>query len=100
MSLLNSGLAAVVVLGSSFGAKMYMTLFARFKMLKMSKDELKAFESSREYINASKAQLNEAEFAPVLTAMLLYLHTKNVASPIASTTVAVGQVYLSYRYSE
>jgi hypothetical protein len=38
------------------------------------------------------AQLNEAEYAPLLTAVLLYLNSEGVAAPLASTLAVGGQV--------
>ena len=40
----------------------------------------------------SKTQLNEAEYAPLLTAVLLYLNSEGVAAPLASTLAVGGQV--------
>ena len=38
------------------------------------------------------AQLNEAEYAPLLTAVLLYLNSEGVAAPLASTLAVGGQI--------
>ena len=48
------------------------------------------------YMNASKAQLNEAEYSPILLSSLLYLSVKAVSCPIASTLALASQiVYVS-----
>ena len=41
------------------------------------------------------AQLNEAEYAPILMGLCLYLASKRVAAPYASTLAVIGQVSLS-----
>jgi hypothetical protein len=38
-----------------------------------------------------RAQLNEAEFSPLLAAMLLYLHSKGVEAPLMSTISVASQ---------
>jgi uncharacterized membrane protein YecN with MAPEG domain len=62
-------------------------------MIGLDKESTKKFVDGREFQNASKAQLNEAEYSPLLLAMLLYLHSKGVAAPLASTAVAFGQIF-------
>ena len=85
--MLTCGQAAVGIIVSSLAAKLSMSLIWRAPT--------KAGEASRKtaaFTNWSKAQLNEAEYAPMLVAMLLYLHTQDVACPWGATLAVTGQV--------
>ena len=44
------------------------------------------------FVAVRAAQLNEAEYAGPLIAVLLYLHSKNIAAPIGSFLVAFGAI--------
>ena len=92
ISSLTAGHAAFVVAGSSTLAKMYMSFAFRVPAVAKPAEAEKIFETA-EFKNARAAQLNEAEYAPLLSALLLYIHVKGgVRVPIASLLACGGQV--------
>ena len=89
--MIGSGIAAVVVLANSIAAKVYMSVFWRFKIIIAGdKKSIKDVIESGSYKNAHAAQLNEAEWSPLFLVGLLYLHSKGIDAPFASTLAAVG----------
>ena len=99
---LSPGLAACIVLGNSLLAKSYMSFGYRLGEILGeyapgifgSQESIKKKLGGQRFINTSKAQLNEAEYAPALATMLLYLHSKGVEAPVASFLAAAsGPVY-------
>ena len=99
---ISPGLAAVIVLGNTLSAKMAMSFGWRLHELLGayapgifgSQDSIKKMLGGPRYKNMAKAQLNEAEYAGPMAAMLLYLHTKNVEAPLACTLAAIsGPLY-------
>jgi len=91
MALLTTGQAAFAVLANSLSAKLYMSAGARIPMQSMEKAERAAYLAGP-FVNVSGAQLNEAEWAPYLASMLLYLHLKGVEVPYAGTVAAASQI--------
>ena len=71
-----------------------MTAMFRLKLTMKStpKAECTKILKSQFYQRVWSAQLNEAEYAPLLTAVLLYLNSEGVAAPLASTLAVGGQV--------
>ena len=55
-------------------AKLYMSSTVRSAIGTMSAEESKKFLASPEVVFKSKTQLNEAEYSPILFAMLMTLH--------------------------
>ena len=82
--MLSPGLAASAILLNSAVAKFSMSILFRVPR----KDDPK----SKVYQNASRAQLNEAEYAPLFLAALLFLHAKGIDAPWASTLAVFGQI--------
>lgn len=64
----------------------------RARMLGKSDAEIAAIKVSKEFQTAHSAQLNEAEWTPVLLAPLLFLAAKGVPAPIASSLAVAGSV--------
>ena len=71
-----------------------MTVMFRLKLTMKStpKAECTKILKSQFYQRVHSAQLNDAEYAPLLTAVLLYLNSEGVAAPLASTLAVGGQV--------
>ena len=92
--MLRSGLAAAALVGHACLTKLSMTLIFRLKttMKATPKAEVDKITSSTFYKRWHATQLNEAEYAPLLVAALLFLASKGVDAPIASTLAAVGQI--------
>ena len=74
--------------------QLMMTVMFRLKLTMKStpKAECQKILKSTFYQRVWSAQLNEAEYAPLLTAVLLYLNSEGVAAPLASTLAVGGQV--------
>ena len=74
--------------------QLMMTAMFRLKLTMKStpKAECTKILKSQFYQRVWSAQLNEAEYAPLLTAVLLYLNSEGVAAPLASTLAVGGQV--------
>lgn len=89
---LNSGQAAVIVLGNALISKIYMTCAWRFKLAGTDKKGRIAIVESAEYKNCHAAQLNDAEYSPIFIGTLLFLANRGINAPIASTLAAVGSV--------
>lgn len=91
--ILNSTSAALVVLLNSIAAKTYMSLFYRVQQL-LSGSGKKALEieSHPNYKWHHRAQLNEAEWAPLSCALLLFLSAKGVQADLPSTVLAISSV--------
>ena len=90
-----SQIAATIVAASSFAAKFYMSFAFRSKMQGKSAEEVKKIRDSKEFQNASGAQLNDAEYAPWLLATSLYFAATNNSSTavtVAGTLGAYGTV--------
>ena len=92
-SVLTPGNAAVVLLVNSLAWKLYMAAVWHDKINK-AKDaaEVATIKGSAAFINSSSAQLNEAEWTPVLLAPLLFLALKGAKAPVASALAAFGSV--------
>mmetsp|Transcript_17168 Transcript_17168/g.25732 ORF Transcript_17168/g.25732 Transcript_17168/m.25732 type:complete len:128 (-) Transcript_17168:402-785(-) len=90
---LSSGIAAVVIMGNSLAAKCLMSFGFRLKIASGDKKTKTDVLESSSFKNCHTAQLNEAEWAPIFIAGLLYLHSKGIAAPFASTASAVGCVW-------
>lgn len=84
------GIAAVGVLVNTFCAKFYMT--AVFMGGGKSPEVVQKMKAHAAYENASRAQLNKAEYSPLLAAMLLYLHVKGAEPSVACSLAVFGQV--------
>lgn len=92
--LVSSGSAAVIVLANALISKVFMTVAFRFKLIKTKgKDAKRDIIEGAEYKNAHAAQLNDAEYSPLFVATLLYLHSKGISAPLASTLAAFGCVW-------
>ena len=104
---LSCGKAALILFGNSLAGKMYMTLFARVKMmLKIMPDpadlafgattekakKMDEVVASPDFQGTSKAQLNEAEYSGPLIAVLLFLEAKGASSPIGCGLVVFGAI--------
>ena len=74
--------------------QLMMTVMFRLKLTMKStpKAECTKILKSQFYQRVHSAQLNDAEYAPLLTAVLLYLNSEGVAAPLASTLAVGGQV--------
>ena len=68
----------------------YMTVAVRVPIT-LSSDP-KKIRGDPKVISAGKAQLNEAEYAGPLIAMLLFCASKNIDAPISATLCSLGQV--------
>ena len=79
---------------ASISTQLMMTAMFRLKLTMKStpKAECTKILKSQFYQRVWSAQLNEAEYAPLLTAVLLYLNSEGVAAPLASTLAVGGQV--------
>ncbi len=90
---LSSGQAASVIITNSLLGKFYMTGGFRLRLVlakdKREKNDILAGDS---FQTAHAAQLNEAEWSPLLLAGLLYLSSKGIQAPAAATFSAVGSV--------
>jgi hypothetical protein len=64
----------------------------RSRMLGKSDAEITVIKASKEFQTSHSAQLNEAEWTPVLLAPLLFLAAKGVPAPIASSLAVAGSV--------
>ena len=84
--MMSCGQAAVGIIANSLAAKLSMSMVWR----NPNADPLQ-FQTTA-YKNWSLAQLNEAEYAPMFAAMLLYLHSNNVECPWGATLAVTGQV--------
>ena len=67
-----------------------MTVAVRFKQAGGA--DAKKLLGDPKVVNASKAQLNEAEWAGVLIAMLLFCSSQNIEASIWATCCCLGQV--------
>ena len=94
LSIVPSGTAATIIVGHALLTKLMMTATFRLKLTMKStpKAECTKILKSQFYQRVWSAQLNEAEYAPLLTAVLLYLNSEGVAAPLASTLAVGGQV--------
>jgi uncharacterized MAPEG superfamily protein len=94
LSIVPSGTAATIIVGHALLTKLMMTAMFRLKLTMKStpKAECTKILKSQFYQRVWSAQLNEAEYAPLLTAVLLYLNSEGVAAPLASTLAVGGQV--------
>lgn len=82
----------MAVAATTVSAKLYMSFGIRAKMMGMSDEEKEKFQPTYEKVH--NAQLNEAEYAPLMVALLLYMHTKGVEAPYAATMAGVsGAIY-------
>lgn len=92
--MISSTLSASLIVGHALITKTLMTALFRLKITSAStpKAEVEKVKSSQFYQRVHSAQLNEAEYAPLLVGTLLFLSIKGVAAPIASTLSLVGQV--------
>ena len=64
----------MAVAATTVSAKLYMSFGIRAKMMGMSDEEKEKFQPTYEKVH--NAQLNEAEYAPLMVALLLYLHRR------------------------
>ena len=64
----------------------------RSRMLGKSDAEITVIKASKEFQTSHSAQLNEAEWTPVLLAPLLFLAAKGVPAPIASSLAVAGSI--------
>jgi len=78
------GLAGLIVLVESLAAKVYMTATVRFKQTQGDYESVNLEEAQ----NASKAQLNVAEYEALFIAIFLFLHVEKVEN-ILVTIVAI-----------
>jgi hypothetical protein len=69
-----------------------MTVGVRVKQVALDGDAAKKLLSDKKVVNASKAQLNEAEWAGVLIAMLLFCFSRSIEASIWATCCCLGQV--------
>ena len=108
LSGLTCGQSACIVFGQCLAAKLFMTTFVRvpamMRLMPMPEDLFahstteKAKKLDKEtYQNnvfqfIHRAQLNDAEYAGPLVAVLLFLELKGVAAPVGATLVAFGSV--------
>ena len=92
--MLRSGLAAAALIAHACLTKASMTILFRLKLTMKStpKAEVDKILASTFYKRWSSTQLNEAEWASLLVGALLFLSSKGVDAPIASTLAAVGQI--------
>ena len=92
---ITTSLAAPLLLGHALLTKALMTVRYRLKLTTGStpKAEIDKTVSSQSYQRMAAAQLNEAEYAPILMGVCLYLASKGVAAPYASTLAVFGQVW-------
>ena len=101
------GQAALIIFTNCLLAKMLVTMYLRlpnmakvgagpadlgFTAATEKAKKLEAGTNAAVFVATRAAQLNEAEYAGPLIAVLLYLHSKNVAAPIGSTLVSFGAV--------
>merc|ERR1711871_476813 len=83
-------LAAAIVLANALAAKMYMSFAFRTKLMAAPDAEKKKILEGDTYQIASKSQLNEAEYAPILFAQFLFLSVKGIQSPWCCFLGAIG----------
>ena len=76
LSIVPSGTAATIIVGHALLTKLMMTAMFRLKLTMKStpKAECTKILKSQFYQRVWSAQLNEAEYAPILFAMLMTLH--------------------------
>ena len=101
------GQAAVIIFTNCLIAKMIVTTFLRvpnivrvgagpadlgFTAATEKAKRIEAGTRAAAFVAVRAAQLNEAEYAGPLIAVLLYLHSKNIAAPIGSFLVAFGAI--------
>merc|ERR1711998_85613 len=86
--MIGPAVAAACVMAVQLSAGLYMSFAIRVPMNGMSEEGQKKFLAGDKYQNASKAQLNQAEYAPMLFAALVYLAVKNASGPMV-TAVSV-----------
>jgi uncharacterized membrane protein YecN with MAPEG domain len=72
--------------------KLFMTFAWRFSIVVADKKGKKDIVDGAHFKNCHAAQLNDAEYAPIFVATLLFLHSNSVAAPLASTFAAMGSV--------
>ncbi|KAG1671271.1 hypothetical protein FOA52_010842 [Chlamydomonas sp. UWO 241] len=90
--LLNCGTAAATIFVGNLVAKAYMSFGFRAPNIGASKQKKLELENSTAFKEARAAQLNETEWAATLFAALLFLHSKGIDAPVASTLVAATNV--------
>merc|ERR1712025_1366605 len=79
-----AGVGAAAVMAVQLSAGSYMSFGIRVPMGSMSPEEVKKFMAGPVYDNASRAQLNQAEWAPMLFAALLYFNLKGASGMLVS----------------
>mmetsp|Transcript_49133 Transcript_49133/g.155526 ORF Transcript_49133/g.155526 Transcript_49133/m.155526 type:complete len:139 (-) Transcript_49133:250-666(-) len=92
---LSTTTAAALLTGHTLVAKSLMTVLFRAKITAKAtaKQEVDKVCASEFYKRVHAAQLNEAEYAPLLIGGLLYLSLKGVEAPVLCTLSVVGQVW-------
>eukprot|EP00603_Paraphysomonas_imperforata_P009221 CAMPEP_0114436036 /NCGR_PEP_ID=MMETSP0103-20121206/13202_1 /TAXON_ID=37642 ORGANISM="Paraphysomonas imperforata, Strain PA2" /NCGR_SAMPLE_ID=MMETSP0103 /ASSEMBLY_ACC=CAM_ASM_000201 /LENGTH=131 /DNA_ID=CAMNT_0001606207 /DNA_START=55 /DNA_END=450 /DNA_ORIENTATION=- len=89
-----AGQGAVLCLTNALFAKLYMTVFWRFKIaLSKDKKTLKDIRDSSAFKSASSYQLNEAEWAPLFVSALLFAHSHDMQVDQAATLAVVGSLW-------
>merc|ERR1711934_575382 len=82
--------AAGLVLANTLAAKMYMSFAFRTKLADKPDAEKQKILESPSYKMASRSQLNEAEYAPILLAQFLFLSIKGIDSPWCALLGSIG----------
>eukprot|EP00227_Mantoniella_beaufortii_P020989 CAMPEP_0197603768 /NCGR_PEP_ID=MMETSP1326-20131121/39858_1 /TAXON_ID=1155430 /ORGANISM="Genus nov. species nov., Strain RCC2288" /LENGTH=131 /DNA_ID=CAMNT_0043171323 /DNA_START=58 /DNA_END=453 /DNA_ORIENTATION=+ len=90
---MTSGLAACIIIANDLVAKAHMSFMVRPTILFAKGEEAKKrILDSKEFKKAHSLQMNTAEYAPGMVAMLLYCQAKGIQSPVAATLAVTGSL--------
>lgn len=91
------GFGAVAVGVLTTVSKQFMSFTIRMQPFKMDKDALKKYMASESVVWTQRTQLNEAEYAPILFAMLMFMHVLKVSGPLC-TAVSIAAPLSQFVY--
>ena len=87
------GEAALLILINAILAKLWMSCYWRLQIITAGdKRKRSDIVQSRSFKTAHAAQLNDAEYSPLFVAELLFLHVKEVNTPLLNVMAVFGSV--------